>query len=83
MRLSISKLDNVMRNYGMSQFSYETFKSAYDADPKLQELVANFNQDTIELADGSASDELDTNPKDGGSSVSTMAKRATDLGDKL
>lgn len=69
-----------MRNYGMAQFDYEVFKSAYDNEPRLQELVNNFNQDEIDLSDKSASDELD--PSDDGddtSSVSTMAKRATDL----
>lgn len=78
--LSIQKLDAVMRNYGMAQFDYEVFKSAYDNEPRLQELVNNFNQDEIDLSDKSASDELD--PSDDGddtSSVSTMAKRATDL----
>jgi hypothetical protein len=81
MNLSIQKLDAVMRNYGMAQFDYEVFKSAYDNEPRLQELVKNFNKDLIELDDGSASDELaPANDKGDTSSVSTMAKRATDLG---
>ncbi len=84
MRLSIAKLDKVMRNYGAAQFNYETFKSAYDSDPRLKEIVKNFDQDVIELSDGSASDEL--NPSDGdtgGDNVSKMAKSATDLGADL
>lgn len=84
MRLSINKLDNVMRNVGASQFSYEVFKSAYDTDTKIQELVKDFDRNVIELSDGSASDTLDPESgRDGADDVKKMAKSATDLGDKL
>ena len=69
-----------MQNQGRGQFTYEVFKAAYDSDPRLQNLVANFDQKTIELK----SDEMDDVPVDGaagGNSVSSMAKSAVDLSD--
>ena len=69
-----------MQNQGRGQFTYDVFKAAYDSDPRLQTLVTNFDQNTIELK----SDEMDDVPADntdaGGDSIGTMAKRATDLG---
>ena len=38
-----------MQNQGRGQFSYDVFKAAYDSDPKLQQLVTNFDQDKIEF----------------------------------
>ena len=70
-----------MQNIGHGQFTYDVFKVAYDSDPKLQKLVTNFDQDTIELKIKSA-DELPAGD-DPTSSVSDMAKQATDLGDTL
>jgi len=73
-----------MRNIGASQFNYEVFKAAYDSDTKLQELVSDFDENNITLSDGSA--ELEPGAAEvgsGGDSVSSMARRATDLGDKL
>lgn len=69
-----------MQNRGRGQFTYDVFKAAYDSDPKLQNLVANFDKNTIELK----SDEMDDLPVDqqqGGDSVGSMAKRAVDLKD--
>lgn len=69
-----------MQNQGRGQFTYDVFKAAYDSDPRLQTLVSNFDQNTIELK----SDEMDdidaSDAETGGDSVGTMAKRATDLG---
>lgn len=70
-----------MQNQGRGQFTYDVFKAAYDSDPRLQTLVSNFDQNTIELK----SDEMDDVPVDGaaagGDSVSSMAKSAVDLSD--
>lgn len=70
-----------MQNIGRGQFTYDVFKAAYDADPKLQKLVTNFDQVKIELKQKS-SDGLpqSSNSRD---SVGDMAQAATDLGDDL
>jgi hypothetical protein len=38
-----------MSNIGEEQFTYDSFKQAYDADPALQELVKQFNQNGVSL----------------------------------
>ena len=68
-----------MRNSGQSEFTYDIFKAAYDADPALQELVKDFDQEQITLKQDS-NDELDTDTMRGQqSSTPKMAKRANDL----
>ena len=69
-----------MAGMGNQQFDYDVFKAAYDMDQRIQGLVKDFDKNTINLA--SASDfESPQGANDGGDSVSTMAKRATDLSD--
>ena len=72
-----------MQNMGRGQFNYDVFKAAYDADPKLQELVKNFDQDKIELKTSETDDVegLPGNPGRPGDAVAQMAKNATDLSD--
>ena len=81
-KLSIPKLDKLMQNIGKGQFNYEVFNSAYDADPKIQNLVTNFDQNKIELK-GNESDDLPAAEPDTDNTVSGMAQQATDLGDEL
>jgi len=78
-----------MRNQGKGNFDYDVFKAMYDADPRIKELVINFDQEKIEFkqsevddvtgaaADGAAATAADAN------SVTNMAKSATDVGAKL
>lgn len=74
---SFDKLNVLMKNMGSEQFSYETFKLAYDSDPRIKPLIKNFDQKGITLAtDTEAAQE----PQQGTASdtaVSQMAKRAT------
>ena len=74
-----------MQNQGRGQFDYETFKAAYDADPRLQELVKNFDKEKIELKQSEVDDVegLPGNPGRPSDEVGQMAKNATDLGDEL
>jgi len=74
-----------MRKQGRGQFSYDVFKAAYDSDPKLQEIVKNFDQEVINLkGDGSTDDLPATQGGEGDSdTVSQMAKSATDLGKSI
>lgn len=79
----MKKLDKYMQNIGRGQFTYEVFKAAYDSDPRLQELVSDFDDDRIELKDKETDDlDVDNNtPDNDGKSVSQMAKSAVDLKD--
>mgnify|MGYP001235745270 FL=1 len=75
----------MMSNLGKGQFTYDVFKAAYDADPKLQALVKNFDKQTIELK-SSETDDVDGlpgNPGAPGDPVGQMAKNATDVGASL
>lgn len=74
-----------MQNQGRGQFTYDVFKAAYDADPKLQELVKNFDQNKIEFKKSEVDDveDLPGNPGRPSDEVGKMAKNATDLGDEL
>ena len=83
--LSIAKLDKYMRNQGKGNFDYESFKAMYDADPRLQQLVTNFDQDKIEFKQSEMDDVegLPGNPGRPGDEVGQMAKNATDLGAEL
>jgi gas vesicle protein len=77
---SIEQLDSYMQNIGEKQFSYDTFKAAYDTDPRIQELVTDFNDETISLKD-SEMDDIKRKRKKSTDDVSKMAKRATKVGD--
>lgn len=74
----MDKLDSLMRKMGHGEFTFDVFKAAYDADPKLKELVKNFDKDKIQLK---SSEVDDLSPTDGGgdNTVANMAKSANDL----
>ena len=79
--LDINKL---MQNVGGEQFDYGTFKAAYDTDPRIKTMVHNFSQQGIEPKTKKNIDSGDAPQQDaGGDKVASMAKSATDLGDKL
>lgn len=67
-----------MKNMGSEQFNYESFKLAYDSDPRIKPLVKNFDQEGITLAtDVEAEVATQQQGTRSGNSVSQMAKRAT------
>lgn len=70
-----------MRNVGKTQFNHDVFKTAYATDPYVKGLVKNFDKEKITFK----SSEMDDIPQDAkdpkaDNTVSSMAKRATDLG---
>lgn len=71
-----------MQNIGSEQFTYDVLKTAYDTDPKIKNLVKNFDQSTITLKQ-SETDDLPTTEPEADNTVAAMAQRATDLGDEL
>jgi len=74
-----------MQNVGAEQFDFGTFKAAYDTDPRVKTMVKNFDKVGIEpkTAKTLDNDGPMAEPEGGADSVSQMAKRATDVGDKL
>lgn len=75
-----------MQNIGQEQFTYETFKSAYETDPRLKSLISDYNKDEIKIKTDEP--DLDTpetpdapDAGDGVNSVSQLAAQATDLND--
>ena len=69
-----------MANIGNVQFSYDLLKQAYDTDPAVKKLIKNFDQNKVTLASDNAVDNLPQVEPSNDQTVSSMAKRATDLG---
>jgi hypothetical protein len=78
--VSFRQLDKMMANAEAAQFTFDTFKAAYDSDPRVKNIVSNFDKDKIDIKDNEV-DDLDA--PDAGSSdvVGDMAKSAVDLSD--
>lgn len=73
-----------MQNVGGEQFDYGTFKAAYDTDPRVKTMVANFNERGIvpaTQAEAPEDEEPAADADTGGDTVNQMAKRAVDLND--
>ncbi len=75
------QLDQLMQNVGKSQFSYDVFLQAYNGDPTVKAMIKNFDKEKLTFK----SSEMDDIPQDAkepsaDQTVSSMAKRATDLG---
>ena len=82
----MTKLDKYMRNQGKGNFDFDSFKAMYDADPKIQALVTNFDQDKIEFKQSEVDDvaaAVPGNPGRPSDTVGNMAKSATDVGAEL
>lgn len=73
-----------MQNVGSEQFDFDTFKAAYDTDPRVKAMVKNFDKEGIEPKTQQENDSgVASTGDDGADTVSQMAQRATDLGDKI
>jgi hypothetical protein len=74
-----------MQNVGGEQFDYDTFVAAYETDPRVKTMVANFNKKGIvpKTATQDPTEAPQGDTQDGGNTVSSMAKRATDVGADL
>jgi hypothetical protein len=67
-----------MQNTGNQQFTYDSFKASYDADPKIQDIVKDFDKNTITLKTGEI-DDIDPSKPRSKNKISQMAKRAVDI----
>jgi len=76
--VSFGKLDKVMSNAESSQFTFDTFKAAYDQDPRIKTIVKNFDQDKIDIKNNEV-DDLSSQQSDSADAVGDMAKNAVDL----
>ena len=72
-----------MQNQGRGQFTFDVFKAAYDSDPRLQELVKNFDDTKIDFKQSEMDDLPQGEVGSGGDKVAAMDKSATDLGKDL
>lgn len=66
-----------MRNMGMEEFDYNSFKMAYDSDQVIQALTHRFDGNGIELATKNKTDEPEAGKEPGGDSLKKSAMRAT------
>jgi hypothetical protein len=67
-----------MQNIGHQQFTYDSFKVAYDSDQKIQNIVKDFDQNSITLKT-SETDDVNAPDVSSGNKISQMAKRAVDI----
>ena len=73
-----------MQNVGSEEFHYDSFKAAYDTDPRIKALISNFSERGIEPKTKKTPSDIPQGDRSGaGASVGAMAKRATKLDDKL
>lgn len=67
-----------MQNIGQETFDYGSFKAAYDADPTIQALTHNYDENGVELnTKNTSDDQQQTDDDQAQAAVSQMAKRAT------
>jgi hypothetical protein len=79
----ILDINKLMQNIGGEQFDYGTFKAAYDTDPRVKTMVANFSEKGIEPKTKKPSSDIPQADAAGPDKVGQMAKSATDVGAKL
>jgi len=66
-----------MQNIGMGEFSYDSFKMAYDSDEVIQALTYRFDQNGVELATKNKTDKPEVGKKTGSDTLKTAAMRST------
>jgi hypothetical protein len=78
-KVPISSIAQLMFNMGYS-FNFEDFKDLYDSSPALQELVTDFNRDSLTIGKDS-SEEVGPAPdaEKQANTVDQMASRAASL----
>lgn len=71
-------LNAVMKNIGIPQFNYDLFKTSYDVDPQIADIVDDFDSDGI-LINQAKADIAGPDADSNRDKVTQMAKAATDL----
>lgn len=77
-------LNKLMQNVGGEQFDYQTFKAAFETNPRVQTMVADYNKKGVTLKTKREPKNLGSNdqfePNTNDTDISKMAKNAVDLG---
>lgn len=81
--ITMDEINEYMLNMGAPQFSYDMLKAAYDTDSRVNEIIKDFTKDTLELKTSEVDDLDPKDKKRDKNKVSKMAKKATNVGDKL
>lgn len=77
-KLNWSGLNAVLRSSGFELGAdYETFKAMYDASPEIQNLIRDFDQNSVTLNVPGAPDDQTQTPQDGEDSEEVVAKMAS------
>lgn len=79
----MDEINEYMLNMGAPQFSYDMLKAAYDTDARVNEIIKDFTQDTLELKTSEVDDLDPKDKKRDKDKVGKMAKKATNVGKKL
>jgi hypothetical protein len=77
--ISFDAVKGIMSNTGYPAFNYDVFKSMYDQDQDLQNVVADFDQDKIVIKtdkESEADPEMDFDNQGSTDTVKQMAKSA-------
>ena len=75
-------LNDYMANAGGEAFDYGTFTAAYETDPRVKTMVADFDKDGVEAKTSKKTKDAgaDAQAKDsGGGEVADLAQQATDI----
>ena len=75
--MSFAALNKILSNVGGISVNHDGFKKIYDSNPAIKKLIKTFDQSGITLDTDAESPDLPTKKGARGSSLSTMAKRAT------
>lgn len=76
--LSWTAINNLMADMGHGMYNYDDFKTAYDTNPALKQIVNNFNKDGVVLNTNTEAPKADAGTDIApDKAVDTMAKRAT------
>ena len=73
-------LDEIMANAGSVQFTYDTFNDAYEQDPRIKDLVKQFDSEKIELKTEKEMVDPASQADQQKDTVGDMASRATQKG---
>ena len=77
--ISFDAVENIMTNIGYPSFNYDIFKQMYDQGNTLENIVADFDQETIKIKtekDAETDPEMDFDNQGSTDKVKQMAKSA-------
>ena len=79
-KITLDQLDRFMKNVGDQEFTFDLLKSAFDFDPRIQNIVKDFDQTGITLKSDTDINTVASTDSPQSDTVKKMAQRATKLG---